>query len=234
MSPLSLAEHRYPTNEDLAAPLAAAVAAELDAAIAAHGHAVLAVSGGRSPVPVFAALRDTALAWDKVTITLVDERWVPETDPASNAALVRAHLLKGAAAAATFIPMYNGADSAEAGESALNAVYATLPMPFAAVILGMGDDGHTASLFPASPALQAGLDLKEPRACLTQVGAVAPTARMSLTLAAILNSRRVFLQFGGAAKVTVYQAARLAISNQYPVSHVLHQSQTPVEVFYAD
>lgn len=225
----------FADNEELAPALAAAVADDLRAALSEQPGAVLAVSGGRSPVPVFAALRDADLDWSRVVVTLVDERWVPESDPASNGALVRGHLLRGRAAAAHFVPMYTGAATAALGEAELAATFAALPRPFAALILGMGDDGHTASLFPGSPNLEAGLapggSAANTPPCLAQVGAVAPTERMSLTLPWILNSRRVYLQFGGASKAAVFEAAVAGPSRQYPVSFVLAQTQTPVSVF---
>ncbi|HYE35104.1 6-phosphogluconolactonase [Methylocaldum sp.] len=227
----------FDDNATLAPALAAAVAADLRAALQVEPRAALAVSGGRSPVPVFEALRDEDLDWARVVVTLVDERWVPETDPASNAALVKAHLLQGRAAAARFVPLYTGEASAEDAEATLAAIFKSLPQPFAALILGMGDDGHTASLFPASPNLTAGLALEGSVAdtppCLAQVGAVAPTERISLTLPWILHARRVYLQFGGAGKVAVFNAALAAPNRQYPVSFVLTQTQTPVTVFAA-
>jgi len=227
----------FDDNASLAPALAASVAADLRAALQAEPFAALAVSGGRSPVPVFEALRDEDLDWARVVVTLVDERWVPETDPASNAALVKANLLQGRAAAARFVPLYTGDASAEDAETALAATFKNLPLPFAALILGMGDDGHTASLFPASPHLSAGLALEGSVAdtppCLAQVGAVAPTERISMTLPWILHARRVYLQFGGAGKAEVFTAALAGPNRQYPVSFVLAQAQTPVAVFAA-
>lgn len=229
--------HWFDDNATLAPALAESVGQDLRAALEAQSQAVLAVSGGRSPVPVFAALRETPLDWSRVIVTLVDERWVPEADPASNAALVRSHLLQGRAAAARFQPLYTGDSSAAAGEAALASVFRELPLPFAALILGMGDDGHTASLFPHSPNLDAGLalgrsvDATPP--CLAQVGAVAPTERISLTLPWILHARRVYLQFGGAAKIAVFEEALRGQDRRYPISYVLAQTGTPVSVYVA-
>lgn len=227
----------FDDNPSLAPALAAAVADDLRAVLQKEPHAALAVSGGRSPVPVFEALRGEDLDWARVVVTLVDERWVPETDPASNAALVRTHLLQGRAAAARFVPLYTGDGSAREAEGALAAAFNGLPLPFAALILGMGDDGHTASLFPASPNLDAGLapggSVADTPPCLAQVGAVAPTERMSMTLPWILHARRVYLQFGGAGKADVFAAALAGPNRQYPVSFVLAQTQTPVTAFAA-
>ena len=227
----------FENNAELAPALAATVAADLRAVLATAPSAALAVSGARSPVPVFEALREVDLDWARVVVVLVDERWVPESDPGSNAALVKAYLLQGRAAAARFLPLYTGAMTAQAAEAGLAAAFNDIPQPFAALILGMGDDGHTASLFPASPQLQAGLALegtvKTTAPYLAQMGAVAPTERISLTLPWILNSRQVYLQFGGAPKVDVYNKAIQGRNPQYPVSYVLAQTQTPVSVFAA-
>ncbi|WP_018151110.1 6-phosphogluconolactonase [Leeia oryzae] len=224
--------HEFADTRQQAAALAEAMAATLKTHLSMHEKAVIAVSGGKSPVPVFEALRKTDLDWSRVVVTLVDERWVPNDHAASNEALVRQHLLQENAAAATFVPMYNHAASAKAAEADLNTVFADLPLPFALVVLGMGDDGHTASLFPASPALDAGLVADAPL-CLAQVGAVEPTERMSLTLPAILNAGRVFLQFAGEGKKAVFDLASQQAEKRWPVSFVLAQSSTPVEVFYA-
>jgi len=227
----------FDSNTDLAPALADAVAADLRAVLAKAPRAALAVSGGKSPVPMFEALREADLDWARVVVALVDERWVAESDPGSNAALVKAHLLQGRAAAASFLPLYTGATTAQDAEDGLAEAFNGIPQPFAALILGMGDDGHTASLFPASPQLQAGLALDGTVATTppyrAQVGAVEPVERISLTLPWILNSQRVYLQFGGAPKVDVYNKAMQGRNPQYPVSYVLSQTQTPVSVFAA-
>jgi 6-phosphogluconolactonase len=229
--------HWFDDQPTLATALASAVANDLRAALQDQPLATLAVSGGRSPVPVFEVLREQDLDWPRVIVTLVDERWVPENDPASNEALVRSHLLQDRAAAARFVPLYTGAVSAEAAEKILAATFRDLPLPFAAVILGLGDDGHTASLFPGSPHLREGLALgrtvAETPPCLAQVGAVAPTERISLTLPWTLYARRIYLQFAGAAKIEVFETAQSGPDLRYPVSFVLHQTQTSVAVFAA-
>ncbi|NLR75550.1 6-phosphogluconolactonase [Leeia aquatica] len=227
-----LQQHAFSDGQQLALALASELAATLRNALDVQQEVVLAVSGGKSPVPVFEALREVELDWSRVIVTLVDERWVSTSDPASNEALVRQHLLQGRAAVARFVPMFTGQSSARQAEPLLNATFAALPRPFAAVVLGMGDDGHTASLFPASPQLDAGLAADAP-ACLAQVGAAAPTERMSLTLPAILAARKVFLQFAGASKHAVFAEALRGADRRWPVSYVLAQSATPVEVFHA-
>ncbi|MEY2700447.1 MAG: hypothetical protein RIQ52_1202 [Pseudomonadota bacterium] len=225
----------FEDNQSLTETLAERLASDLRQAIRQQGQATLLVSGGRSPVPLFANLSQAEIDWSNVTISLVDERWVDETDASSNAALVRQHLLVNRAAAASFIPLYTGAASPREGEQALAETMNRLRLPFTAVILGMGDDGHTASLFPASEQLKAGLALglkrEDTPPCLAQTGATSPTERMSFTLPWLLDAERIYLQFGGAGKAAVFERAMQAATDELPVSHVLHQSQTPVMVY---
>ena len=144
------ARRSYADKNELATALADAVADHIRAGIAARGQAVIAVSGGSTPGKFFAKLgKKKDIDWEKVFVTLVDERWVPETSDRSNAALVNEKMLQGPAAVAKFVPLYAGgeAPTKAALEKTAKALDA-LPMPFDAVILGMGNDGHTASFFP--------------------------------------------------------------------------------------
>ncbi len=149
---------RFPNTGQAAQALAEQVVLALRNGLALRDAASLAVPGGRTPQPLFHALRDAELDWSRVGITLTDERWVPEDHAASNAALVRRELLAGKAAPARFFPLYNATASAGEAVGAVWGSLASLPRPFDAVVLGMGDDGHFASLFPRDPGLAAALD----------------------------------------------------------------------------
>ena len=216
-----------------AATLAAAIAADLRAALVRRAAASLVVSGGRSPALMFAHLARHSLDWPRVQITIADERWVGSDDPASNEGLLRATLLRGAAAQARFLGLKNAAATPAAGAAGAWEAIASMPRPFDVVVLGMGDDGHTASLFPGSAALAAGLDERAPPGCLAMQAPVAPHARLSLNLAALLDARRVCIQIRGARKWQVYQRARAAGDvAELPIRAILRQSRVPVDVYW--
>lgn len=229
--PDHVAQHASADAAATAAALAARVGAQLRSALAGQDAATLVVSGGRSPLAFLAALSCERLPWDRVMVTLADERWLPADAADANAGLVRTALLQNEAAAATFVPLYGGEPTPEAGAAACAARLARLPRPFAAVVLGMGEDGHTASLFPGSAALPTLLAADAPAVAAVHPPA-APHPRISLGLPLLLDARTVFVQIGGPEKRAVLQRAAAADPLQMPIAAVLAQRHTPVEVFY--
>jgi 6-phosphogluconolactonase len=226
--------HRFADLEAASRGLAAQIAASLTAAIGARGLASLVVSGGRSPVRLFEILRDQPLDWARVCIALADERWVATQDAASNERLVRDVLLKNHAASARFLGLKNGAPTPDLGAVSAWETFARVPRPFDAVVLGMGDDGHTASLFPGSPNLPSALNQAAAAGCVGMWSPVAPHPRLSLNLTALLDSRRVLVLITGESKWRTLAAARAAgPAEQMPVRALLRQSRTPVEVMWA-
>lgn len=230
-------EHVCNSAAELAWQLADSIVQRLQAAINLRGHAVLAVSGGKSPIALFEALRVLPLEWQRVTVLLVDERCVPHDHAESNTALVRRHLLQDAAAAATFVPFFDTLPDT-LDEPALirlvdaaNRRLATQPWPIDMAVLGMGDDGHTASLFPGASGLNQALYSSGPVAWVRP--ATAPHARLTLTLPALLATRELALAINGASKLAVFQQARLGADESLPVSLILNQHQTPVSVWLA-
>src|SRR5580698_846793 len=132
---------RFADQDALAQTLAAQIAATLSTAVAARGVASLVVSGGNSPVKLFAALSKKPLDWSRICVALADERWVDVNDAGSNERLVRSELLQHQAASARFLGLKNGAPTPDIGAVSAWETFARVPRPFDTVILGMGDDG---------------------------------------------------------------------------------------------
>jgi len=225
---------KFSDIESLSRALADQIAASLTTAIAARGLASLVVSGGKSPTRLFELLRDEELDWNLVRIALADERWVDPSDPASNEKLVRDVLLQGPAAAARFLGLKNGAPTPDMGAVSAWETFARVPRPFDAVILGMGDDGHTASLFPGSPNLSSALNPAAVPGCVGMRAPVVPHSRLSLNLSALLDSRRIVVLIAGDEKWRTYLAASAQGPVQdMPLRAVLRQTRTPVEVVWS-
>ncbi|MDQ7742777.1 6-phosphogluconolactonase [Hydrogenophaga pseudoflava] len=221
------------------AAIAAHIADALRAAITARGQASLAVSGGKSPIPMFEALREQDLDWSKVCIVLVDERIVPRDHEASNTALVAQHLLQGRAAAARFLPFFRelappfNAEVLDAlVEDATRRIEA-LPWPLDVAVLGMGEDAHTASLFPGAPGYARAIatDARLAWVVPEQAPVPAPHARLTFTLHALLAARELLLSIAGESKLAVYHRAAEKADEALPVSLILNQTQAPVSVW---
>jgi 6-phosphogluconolactonase len=224
------ARRDFRDKQQLAEALADAVAANLKAGVMARGAASLAVSGGSTPALFFRVLSGRGdVPWDKVTVTLVDERWVDETSERSNARLVKANLLQGRAAAATFVPLYRG--GAEVDAYAAGVAQRQVPQPFDAAILGMGNDGHTASFFPGGDTLAEALTAAGPVVAINAPGASEP--RVTLTLEVLLASRALYLHIEGEQKVeTLARAEAEGPVEDMPVRAVLRQTQTPLSIYW--
>ena len=199
--------------------------------MATRSSASLVVSGGKTPQSLFAELARRQIAWNKITITLADKRWVDVSSKDSNEAMIRNTLLTGVAGEANFVRLKNSAASTLEGQQACNDIFASLPRPFDVVILGMGEDGHTASLFPGIARRM--LDTSSSESCLSVNPENAPHERMTLMAAALLDSRKIVLHITGSKKWQIYQKA---VSGEpvedYPVSIFLNQSQVPVCVYW--
>jgi len=164
----------------------------------------------------------------------VDERWVEPAESDSNEHLVREHLLKNRAAAATFIGMKNSAATAGAGEQECELQLQQVSRPFDVLILGMGGDGHTASLFPGAEKLAGATNLDSGKTCMGIAPLTAPHERMTLTLPAILDSGQIYLHITGQEKHDVLQKAlKDGPVEAMPIRFILGQQTTPVTVFWA-
>ncbi|VDH01330.1 6-phosphogluconolactonase [Helicobacter pametensis] len=230
---MTLTWHTFPTPAAQAAALAEAVAGRLCRYLQVQSRTVLAVSGGRSPVAFFEALAQVKLDWLNVIVTLVDERLVPPQHPDSNAALVRRHLLQHAAAAARFLPLVNEQTDVSDPAAALAKTEASFPMPDIAV-LGMGTDGHTASLFPQTPQLAAAVSPD----CRTKLVHTSPVTaaheRIGMSLNTLAAVPQLFLSIQGADKRAVLEQAAAMPSSERPISLLLHRANVRCQVYYTD
>lgn len=200
--------------EQVSEDLAARVAAVLRGRLAQADRASLVVSGGSTPVAFFNLLSEQELDWSRVDVLLADERWVPEHDPASNGALVRKHLLKGAATNARFLPLKMPAEKPELAVDSLNERLAGVAHPLDVVVLGMGTDGHTASLFPDAPEL---CEAMSPKAGIRAVAMNPPSQshpRVSLSRAFLAGARFTALHLRGDDKLETLRAACQAPENE--------------------
>lgn len=216
---------------ELAQLLAADVAGWLREGIEQRGVATLVVSGGSTPAPFFSALAAMKLDWGKVVVTLADERWVPLTDKLSNEKLIRETFLTGAASEASFLSLYNGAATPDEGWENCNSTLSELPTPMDVVVLGMGGDGHTASLFPETSGLVDACDLSTDKLCWPMHPPHLKESRMTLTLAALLNCRQLVLHMTGDDKNDVFSQA--LDGAELPIASVIEAAQNRLQVYWS-
>jgi 6-phosphogluconolactonase len=228
--------HSFANPDEMVDALAGEIVSRLRAGVAERGTASLVVSGGSTPGALFDALSAQSAPWERIWITLSDERWIAPDRDGSNEKLVRTRLIRGMAAKACLVPLKTPDASPEDAAAKVGAALAAMPRPFDVVLLGMGDDGHTASLFPHATGLEAALDTTRPDLVQAMHASDAATTgeRLSLTLRAILDSRLIVLLIRGEAKAAAYRNAAAGTDVlEAPVRAVLHQSQTPVQVFWS-
>jgi len=209
----------YPDRDLMMIDVADRLASELRVALDRRETVSLAVPGGSTPGPVFDTLAALRLDWDRVRVLPTDERWVDEASPRSNARLIRERLLTGFAAAATLVPLHRAGSTPEEALEALNAVVAPL-LPLDVVVLGMGADMHTASLFPGAPGLDAALAGSAPPVAVLRP-ATEPEARVSLTRPALAGALSIHLLITGADKRAALERARGLPAEEAPVHGVL-------------
>ena len=227
----------FPTLETWAASIAGRLEEALGQAVIANGRAVFAGPGGSTPSPVYARLAQADIGWSKIAVTLVDERYVPETSPESNARLIRDVLLQGPAAAARFVPLYHPAVTVDrAAAMAAHALDETGGQ-FDAVLLGMGEDGHICSMFPASPTLKT---LLSPTLKPTVLGVphgrdgAAPSLeRLSINLPYLMSAGRVILGLKGAEKRAVFEREAAGDPAIQPIAALI-ANNVPLEVVWTE
>jgi len=225
-------EYSFDTREQASVAAAGRIAAALQKALATDKSASLVVSGGTTPTRCFRELSHLAIDWQRVTILPSDDRWVPAGHLDSNEKLIRETLLKSECARAGLLPFYAPDVSVEQRARQLDGEIRALPLPFACTLLGMGTDGHFASLFPDADNLVEGLDLDSDILCLPVTTAASPHARISLTLAALARSTEIVLLFFGNEKRTIFEKARGG-NGRYPLTRLLRQKLAPVHIYWA-
>ena len=227
-------EQVFDNAATLANALAKSVADDLRRGLSARNTAVLALSGGTTPREFLRELSQQVLDWSRVTVTLVDERWVAPEDARSNARLLRENLLQNHAAVALFVTLYCDAPDPETGLPQIAARIAALPLPFDAVVLGLGEDGHTASFFPGGDRLARALDPHGTAQVLSMRAPNAGEPRITLSMPTVLDARAVYLHIQGDRKRAVFAQVitaqgPLAAS---PMRVVLDYATSPIQVFW--
>ena len=228
--------HTFGSNAQLCKELAGCIASNLESAISERGKATLAVSGGTTPRPLFEALSLAPLDWSCVTIAPVDERWVEEDHADSNARLIKQFLLQNRASTARFLSMKTSSDSPFDAESEVSVKMSTFASGIDVVVLGMGEDGHTASFFPGAQTLARAMDPAGTQLCIAVHPPAAAHDSMTLSLAALLRARHAYLHIVGPAKREVLQLAfdEPEDAAAMPSRALLHSDALDVDIYYAN
>lgn len=226
-------ESHFPDRKRLFVALTQDFQDRLGEIIRKRRKASLALAGGTTPGPLYEALSNAVLPWEKISITVTDERWVSPEDPASNEFLIRDLLMKRRAAGATFIPLKTNHAKASGGAGTAEKRIAPI-MPFDICLIGMGPDGHIASLIPGADgyAAAADPDATKKLAGIHAPGAAGAPERMTLTVPGLLSSRRIVVLFMGQDKLNVFNEAK-AGEGSSPLKALLAQKKVPVHAFWA-
>jgi 6-phosphogluconolactonase len=222
---------KFQSQEELLKSLSCAIVDDIKKAIKTNGCATLLVSGGSTPKPLFQTLSKYDIEWNKVTISLVDERVVNPSCDDSNAKLVKENFLQNYAAKANFQALYNGSMNIDEALTHCNKLIHSFGS-IDVIILGMGADAHTASLFPNNEKLSSAYDLNYQDPTITITPTTAPYERLSLTLNSIINAKNIYLHFEGEQKQKIFEKA--IESNDiytYPIAAVLQHSRNHIQVY---
>lgn len=209
----------YADSEMMMIDLANVLASELRNALLSHDRVSLAVPGGTTPGPIFDSISAVDLHWDRVNVMLTDERWLPETSDRSNTKLLRERLLVGKAAAATYVPLYSDAPTPEEKLPELAANIAPM-LPINVMLLGMGADMHTASIFPEADQLDLALTGKDVLVAMRAPGAPEPRITLSADVLKGAMSRHIVII--GDEKRAALEKARHLTPNEAPIAAVLN------------
>ena len=219
--------HNATHESELTAELSQTIGQLLTSALLQSPRASMAVSGGRTPIVLFETLSTLDLDWSKIDLTLADERWLDASHADSNEALVRKYLLQNNASRATFIPIKNGANNATEGQAECEKALNQVKQPFDVVVLGLGSDGHTASLFPCSGELALAMSADNPNKYIAITPKSAPYQRISLTRSVIANANNTILHITGQEKLnTLELAVNSNDESKMPIVAFLNQTMS--------
>jgi len=227
-----MSEYRFATREQASIAVAERILAALKRQLDANDAASMVVSGGTTPAHCLSRLAMENIDWSKVTVFLSDERWVPRDHADSNEKMINDNLCSARAKAAALQPVYREDASVEQRCREIDADLRGLANPLASVLLGMGVDGHFASLFPDFDELAASLEADGEQFCVPVRSEASAHSRLSLTLSALCHSEEILLLIFGEDKWQTLERARRA-EGALPVSNLLLQTRTPVRVFWA-
>lgn len=226
-----------PTPEAWADACAGRLTGTLGEALAEAGSATFAGSGGSTPAPIYARMARAELDWSRITTTLIDERYVPEDHPDSNAALLKRALLIDRAAAARFVPLFHASVTVDRAAAMATRELATATDRLDAVLLGMGEDGHICSMFPESPTLKSLLAPKGKPAILGvppgRDGLAPSRERLSMNLPWLMTARRVVLAITGKQKRAVFERDAAGDPKVAPIAALL-AANVPLEVVWTE
>lgn len=234
--------HTAADQIELASLLADEISTRLNSAIAEKGRAIIALSGGSTPKPLFEALAEADIDWSKVVITLVDERWVPPSHALSNQAFMYEFLLSKLPQSIRFVPLYQLAENVDSSLAGVLDTYCEVtasppeqPAAFDVVVLGMGEDGHTASFFPDADNIADLVDPNNSQALLSCESPTTQVPRVTWSVPVLTNTSLLVLHITGQSKKVVFNEAALPGDRQeLPIRSALFQPNTELQVYYAD
>lgn len=231
---IDINEYKFDSRQELGEVLKNDVINSLSEGLDEKGKASMLLSGGSTPGPLYKALSDQQLNWQNVWFAPTDERWVEPDHADSNEKLIRETLLQNNAKVANYIGLKSDADDPFTGQEQTNSNISAMPMPFDIVLLGMGEDGHVASLFPGLKDTREAMDDKSVNFCQGIRRGGSDVDRMTMTLNCLMKTKRIFLLFYGFKKLGVFEQAKLSKTDDLPVSYLLHQNHVPVSLYWAE
>ncbi len=231
---VTINKYKFKSREDLFDQLLADVLGQLGSGVEKRGVASMLLSGGSTPGILYEKMSQSEFDWKNVVFAPTDERWVAPDDPQSNEKLIRSRLLRNNAVNAGYVSLKSNDPDPVTGQSQVEERIKKIPLPFDIVLLGMGEDGHVASLFPGLRDTNIALDDSYPNLCRGVRREGEEIDRITMTLKCLLCAEQIFLLFYGKKKFEVFEKAIIMKDRTLPVSYVLHQNDVPVSLYWAE